>query len=118
MAKFCTNCGKQMDSDATFCIECGTHNSGEFKGNAKETFQTVFNERYRYTNIPATLGFMFSVMLIAIPGLVLSIIGLINAKKNDGNGKKIALIGLIMSSVEIVMYLLSLIVNIAKGFFN
>ena len=41
MKKFCTNCGQELDSNASFCINCGKKVEGDNK--SKETSKTVNN---------------------------------------------------------------------------
>jgi uncharacterized membrane protein YvbJ len=104
MAKFCTNCGKKMDTDATFCVECGSHNTGEYKKNTPEDFKDNFEGRYGHTNFLAFIGLFLSLGGQSFPGLVLSIIGLVYALKHNGDGKKVAISGIVISCVTFLLY--------------
>ena len=61
MAKFCGNCGNKMDSDATFCTNCGTSNSGVVKSTSSSDGS--------YVNGFAIAGFICS-FLFAFVGLI------------------------------------------------
>ena len=106
MAKYCTNCGKNMDSDATFCVYCGTHNTGEVKSS--------FTSRGSFSTEPvngfAVGGLMLSFML-PVTGLILSLIGLKKAKESDDNGKGIAIAGIITAATILSFRLLFLIIS-------
>ena len=93
MAKFCGNCGNKMDSDATFCTNCGTSNSGVTKSSEGSE---------NYTNGFAIAGFVCS-FLIAIVGLILSIVGLSKANENNGQGKGLAIAGIIIAAVNMFL---------------
>lgn len=105
MAKFCTNCGKKMDNDASFCVECGTHNTGEYKKNTPTDFKENFEGRYGHTNFLAFIGLFLSLSGQSLPGFVVSIIGLVYATKHNGDGKKIAIAGIVMSCISTFVYI-------------
>ena len=41
MAKYCGNCGNKIDSDATFCTNCGTANPEKVSGTSSEPSEEV-----------------------------------------------------------------------------
>lgn len=43
MAKFCVNCGAQMEDNQEFCASCGTKQSGSFQQNNTNQQGTVAN---------------------------------------------------------------------------
>ncbi|MBR4830248.1 MAG: zinc-ribbon domain-containing protein [Bacilli bacterium] len=97
MKKFCTICGKPMDSDATFCIECGNANKGEYKSGIHINDDDIEINRLAITGV--VLSFM-----VPFIGLGLSIGGLVYAKKHDDAGKKAAITGIILSSVFMTLW--------------
>ena len=109
MAKYCTNCGKTMDSDATFCIECGTHNSGEYKGGSS------FSERVKIDKgmiLPA-VGVALA-CTAPLAGLIVSIVALIVSSKNEGKGKKAAISGICIASFRIFIVLTLFVISFIK----
>lgn len=94
MAKFCGNCGNKMDSDATFCTNCGTSNSGVVKSTSSSDGS--------YVNGFAIAGFICS-FLFAFVGLILSIVGLSKANENDGSGKGLAIAGIVIAAVNMFL---------------
>ena len=51
MSKFCTNCGQEIDNEASFCYNCGTSLKGEKKKtstNSNTTKETTTNTNGAY----------------------------------------------------------------------
>ncbi len=107
MAKFCGNCGSKMDSDATFCTNCGTSNKGVVK--------TTYEDDESWTNGFAIAGFICS-FLFALVGLILSIVGLRQAEEHNGKGKGLAIAGIIIAAVNMALGFIISIANIAINF--
>lgn len=101
MAKFCCECGKELEENSNTCKNCG--NVLEEKKNVN-TGQ-VKNK----TNGFAIAGFVISIVSIfccGIPswlGLVFSIIGLVNANKSEGEGKGVAIAGIVISTILLIL---------------
>lgn len=93
---FCRNCGSEISANASVCPYCGvpTDNSANNYAPAQK----------QGTNTLAIVGFVFS-FLITIVGLICSIIGLVKAKEYGGNGKGLAIAGIIISVVTFVLTL-------------
>lgn len=90
---FCNNCGKEINEKAVVCPYCGViTNQNALKAESSE----------KQTNTMAIIGFIFS-FFIAIVGLVCSIIGYKKAPELGGNGKGMALAGIIISSISLVL---------------
>ena len=74
------------------------------------------------TNICALLGFIFSLVCCGgIPGLVLSIIGLVQIKKSGEKGKGLAIAGIVICGIGIVisiLYYVLIIVGAVAGEFD
>ena len=93
---FCKKCGKEIHDGAVVCPHCGMQ-VAELRP-AKDK-----------TNVLAVVGFVFS-FLIAIVGLICSIIGYNNADEYGGNGKGLAKAGIIISIVSMALSILIIIV--------
>ena len=98
---FCKNCGKEIDDNASVCIHCGV---------ATGKTQPVTNE----TNVMAIVGFVLS-FFTAIIGLICSIIGYKNSKdpRYKGNGRSLAIAGIIISCVATALYFIIIIAVIS-----
>lgn len=113
MAKYCNNCGKAMDSDATFCVECGTHNTGTTKkGESNSILSSEISG-----NSMAFLGLILS-FFVPIVGLPISIIGLKKSKELDGQGKGFAVTGIIISASRIAFVLFYFLIIIITSIFR
>ncbi|MCQ2387512.1 MAG: zinc-ribbon domain-containing protein [Clostridia bacterium] len=98
---YCSHCGKEIDDDAVICPKCGCK-----VGKNKES------------NVMGLLGFIFSLVALfsagipfisfGIAGLVLSIIGMVNAKKKSLK-KGLAITGLVLSIISICGFILQLV---------
>lgn len=98
---FCINCGKEITDNSVFCPECGV---AQKKINIK---------RVPY-NTMCILGIVVSCIslllnpygLVGIAGTVLSVLGLIECKKKNENGKALAICGILLgiSSILYVLY--------------
>ena len=95
--------------------------------NFNQTYQqTAFSqpmyEQPKKTNICALLGFIFSLVCCGgIPGLVLSIIGLVQIKKSGEKGKGLAIAGIVICGIGIVisiLYYVLIIVGVVAGEFD
>ena len=72
----------------------------------EEKVVIVNQDSQKDSNTPALLGFIFSFLgCLAIPGLILSIIGLANAKKYKNGRKGLAIAGIVISAVSIVIFI-------------
>lgn len=125
MSKFCTNCGTKLEDDVVFCTGCGQKvedNGGSAPsnnnpaGNVTVNVSNVGNGAAKKTNGLAIAGFVTSLVSTLLCcgafnmiGLILSIVGLVKAKDYDGNGKGMAIAGIIICAVVMV---LSIIVSI------
>lgn len=85
---YCRNCGKEIDDKAIVCPHCGV-------GTDNSSYEQP-------SNTIATVGFVFS-FIIAIVGLICSIIGFIKAPQCGGKGRGLALAGIIISVVSMVL---------------
>lgn len=99
----CSKCGKEISENAAFCPNCG---ESVENNKAKEV-----KVKKKKTNGLALAGMIVGICsmlidpvgLVAITGLVLSIVGMVQVKSNNQNGKGFALTGIILSSIEFVL---------------
>lgn len=91
---FCKNCGREIDDKAVFCIHCG-----------------VAIDKVKKINGLGLAGFVVSLVslyfgvyfcIASIVGLVLSVVGMVNAKKCRLNGFAIA--GLVIGIISVLIW--------------
>lgn len=92
---FCSNCGSQIDDKSVVCPNCGV---------ATNNYIANYPATSDKKNVLAIVGFILS-FFIAIAGLICSIIGYKKAAELDGNGKGLALAGIIISTIWIAIVL-------------
>ena len=116
MMKFCPNCGKKVSNDMNFCGDCGA----SFDNYSNNKNDNVLYQENK-TNEMAVVGFILSLFslltcgVLSIPSLIISIVGLNNAKKNNGNGIGFAIAGIVISSI-FILFLLLFILALFLGF--
>ena len=96
---YCKNCGSQIDDNAVVCPHCGVATS-------RMRVSDNYGDR---SNTIAIVGFVFS-FLIAIVGLVCSVIGYKAAKNEGKDHGGLALAGIIISALSIGLTLLLFII--------
>lgn len=100
---FCTNCGKEINDNAAICPYCGVVANKNALSNA--------SSNTNQSNTMAIVGFIFS-FFFALVGLICSIIGFKKAAELGGNGKGLALAGIIISSISIIITIIVFVVVI------
>ena len=98
MAKFCTNCGNELDDRAIMCPKCGV-----------ALTQTTNASNGSSSNGMAIAGFILS-FFIPLLGLIFSIIGLKRSKETN-NGKRLSTAGIIISCITMVITLIMGIIS-------
>lgn len=106
MAKFCANCGNELEDTANVCDQCGKSVNPNATSSVQVN-QTIVNNNKN--NGFAVAGFVISLVSIlccggtSVLGLIFSIIGLITANKNEGNGKGLSIAGIVISAIMLVV---------------
>lgn len=107
MAKFCSNCGKEVSENDNVCGYCGKAVNGNTVVN-----NTIINQGNNKSDGFAVAGFVLSLVSFlccggtSTLGLIFSIIGLVNCNKNNKNGKGLAIAGIIISSIGLITLVL------------
>ena len=105
---FCRYCGKEVSEHAAICPHCGAWAD---KPAAMPTPMPVIRQE---TNVLAVVGFILS-FVVAIAGLVCSILGYKKAPELNGDGKGLALAGIIISAVSMALAFILIIILFATG---
>ena len=112
MKKYCENCGKEIAENDLFCPYCGKKLSQSHSvSHINNTAPTNSNSR----NSLAIAGFILSIVssllccgMFNTISLILSIVGLTQAPRYNGNGKGLAIAGIVISaSVMLLNFLFS-----------
>ena len=136
MAKFCTNCGAEISDGYAFCEQCGT--PVDEQGKATTTHKkvesasgtgtpvNVYNNtvvQQKRSNGMAIAGFITSLVnmficcgSISLISLILSIVGVVKAKDCDGDGKGLAIAGVIISAIMMLGWLVYVVLFGIAGF--
>lgn len=109
MSKFCTNCGNEIPEGGDICLKCGKMVNGQNNNNKNNKVNTLGI----VSLILSIIGFLTIFIVIGVffglAGLILSIISLVNAKKNN-NGKGFAVAGLVISIITIIISIIYFLV--------
>ena len=111
MAKFCSNCGSELNNGK--CPNCNSEDNNSKVTNQVENvnnFNEVNTSKQVKTNGFALAGFIISIVSpllccnsISWLGLIFSIIGLASVNKNNEKGKGLAIAGIIISVVTMII---------------
>lgn len=93
---YCKNCGKEINDNADYCVNCGT------------AVRPIKQE----SNTLAIVGFIMS-FFVSIAGLICSIVGYRKAANGEADGKGLALAGIIISAIRIAFELIIIIFYIS-----
>lgn len=118
MAKFCPNCGSEV-KEGKFCSNCGTTMDNE--QNSTTVANTTSNNQNN-SNGMAVAGFTISLVSFLLCcgcfnwlSLIFSIVGLVQSKEKNGNGKGLAIAGIIISSITIIVFILLVFTGMLAG---
>lgn len=104
--KYCSYCGKEIAEKAVVCIHCGAAvmQDNPIKVSDKPVVMTNTNVQSIKTNALCVVGFIMS-FFVGIVGLILSCIGLTQAKNNKENGTGLAIAGIVLSCLAIIFHI-------------
>lgn len=102
---FCKFCGQEIADNAIICVHCGR--ATDLYGAANKSEQTPQPAANKQNTI-AIVGFVLS-FIIALAGLICSIIGYRKAKNEGLDNGSLALAGIIISAVSLASIILSFI---------
>lgn len=112
MEKFCSKCGRELSEKDVFCPGCGEKVQSALKKMDEKTTSSS-NSSSKSSNGMAIAGFVISLVSAVLCcgifnsiGLIFSIVGLVQAKKYNGNGKGFAIAGIVISGIIVLLYLL------------
>ena len=106
MMKFCPNCGKKVINDMKFCGDCGTSFEKYKNNHDGMSYQVNKTHEMAVTGFILSLFSLLACGVLSIPSLIISIVGLNEAKKNNGNGIGFAIAGIVISSIFVLLFLL------------
>ena len=115
MTKKCPNCGKNIDNNANFCINCGSKQTKEAEIKEEKTTTVESTNSVPVSGLSIT-GFVLSLVsliccgLTSPLGLIFSIIGLVKGDPDDKTGKGLAIAGIIISGILLLLFIMSLVV--------
>ena len=114
---FCVNCGKELNSDSTFCPDCGAAQQQTAPPPVPaEINQAQSSVQKAPTNTLCIIGLVISGIslllnflgIVGIAGTIVSTLGLLDCKKKNENGSRLAIIGIGIGSASILWGLLTL----------
>lgn len=100
--RYCGQCGYESTDGKAFCAKCGNKLSNNTNVQVPVQQNVTVVTANKKTNVICIIGFIFS-FLVAIIGLILSIVGLISAKNNNEGGKGLAIAGIIISAINMIL---------------
>ena len=92
---YCSHCGVVVLDEAVVCPKCGC---------PAQRVNATTNCENKDWNGFALAGFIVSFYTVLV-GLVLSIVGLCQVKRNGGNGKGFAIAGIVITTLKILLYI-------------
>lgn len=141
MPKYCSTCGKEIDSQAKFCSYCGSKQTGlssteknnfhPTKSDSSNSNQGQVNAQeidIEKTNPFCIVGIVISGLslflnfdgIIGFVGFIISLIGYKQVKKTGENGKLLSIIGISIGAIASIIWLTALIryQQVSYGLFN
>lgn len=100
--KYCSKCGSSVPEGANFCPNCQNPLGTSISNYNQEVVTNNNNNTNNKTNAMCLAGFICSFFFILL-GLIFSIVGLTQVKKNNDGGKGFAIAGIVICCLKIVM---------------
>ena len=122
MSKFCPNCGNELEKDVKFCSSCGSTINGDANQSVPVNNNYVTVNTQNNSNGMAVAGFVISLVSFFLCcgslnwlSLIFSIVGLVQAKSKNGNGKGLAIAGIVISCIVMVLFIILMITGMFAG---
>ena len=135
---YCRYCGKQLSDDSKFCHACGSAVDSPVTAQVTPTptespqpvctcqcSQAPVQEGKKKNNVCCLIGFILSFVsylfafnelcIFSLAGLILSIIGLVQAKKRNENWRGFGLAGIIIGGVAVLIGFIFFCIGCAIG---
>ena len=118
---FCSNCGKEINNDVSFCPECGAAQQPNTTVTSKiGTYSSPVNQPTMQKapyNTMCIVGLVISGIslilnfwgLVGIAGTIVSVLGLTSCQQKNENGKALAVVGIIIGMFSIIYGLLAIL---------
>lgn len=97
---FCKSCGKEIADTETFCPHCGA------PANQQSSVQQSYAPPAPAEKNTMALAGLICAFLVPLVGFILSIIGLKKSKTLGGEGKGLAIGGIVVSCIELFVYVI------------
>ena len=118
--KYCTECGKELSSNSEICNNCGKRIIKEEEKSIKSDVGATSNNNSQSSgNGVAVAGFVISLLSfilccgsISWLGLILSIIGVSNAKKVNEKNKGLAIAGIALGIIGTIIFALIIAIGV------
>ena len=127
---FCPGCGNKLEENAKFCASCGRKIEEEKEEKiqtaaASNNINNEVNNNTQKSNTFAIAGFVISLVsmilccgTISWLSLIFSIIGVVNANKENGKGKGFAIAGIIISALSILILIILYVLGLTTSFMD
>ena len=110
---YCKQCGNVIDKQTKFCPYCGIVLTEEDEEVLPPPQPVV---RKSSPNTLAIIGFVIALIslllnffgLVGIAAVIVSVLGLIKVEKHNGNGKAMAITGLVIGAISVVYGLITI----------
>lgn len=114
MEMFCKTCGKEVNDNAVICPNCGCSLKNE------SVYAEVKND-VKKINVMCLVGFILSMAsllialygIVAIAGLVLSIVGVVQTNRTGERLKGLGIAGIIVAIVSLVYTLIVISIGLS-----
>ncbi len=117
MPKFCSECGKELEENSVVCKNCGKKVESEIKVSVEPSaLQPKKNNGFAIAGFVLSLVSLLCCGSTSFLGLIFSIIGLVNANKSEGEGKGLAIAGIIISAIILLVFILLYSLGIIASF--
>ncbi len=110
---FCKTCGKEVNDNAVICPHCGCALKNE------SVYVQAKND-VKKINVMCLVGFILSIVsifisfycIMAIAGLVLSIVGVVQTNKTGERLKGLGIAGIIIATLSLIITLIVILIGL------